>query len=101
MQFNRGMWIPEVFDDGNRKIDKTHEICDIVLLTQTNINDTFFICKTYHAIPNEHFASYEIDMSSLHSEFSIINLGEFLQKHHYPVMAHKINSKTMFRCKRF
>lgn len=101
MQINRGMWIPDVTDDGNLQIHKIHEICDIVLLTPADVNDFFVICKTYDVMTNEHFAGYEIDKSSLKSEFTIINVGDFLQNHHYPVVAHKIGSKVMFRCKRF
>lgn len=101
MQVNIGMWIPDVLDDLNRQIVKIHEIGDIVLLTPNDINDFFLICKTYHTMPDEHFAGYEIDISTLHSEFSIVSVADFLQTHHYPIRAHKIGSKVMFRCKRF
>lgn len=101
MQINRGLWIPEVKDDGNGPIHIMHEICDIVLITAVDINDIFVICKTNNVTRNHHYAAYEIDKLSLKGEFSIINIAEFLQTHHYPVMAHTIESSLLCRCKRF
>lgn len=101
MQINRGMWLPDVPDDGNRKIQKIHEICDIVSLGPADVRDIFVVCKTYHVAPNEHYASYFVEKSSMHNQFSIINIGDFLEKHHYPVKVHQIDGEVMFRCKRF
>lgn len=99
--FVRGMWLPDVPDDGNRKVDKVKEICDFVSLGLTNIEDMFVICKTYKTFPNEHYASYCIDKSSLYSKFAIINIADYIEKHHYPVKAYNIGEELMFRCKRF
>lgn len=100
MQVNRGTWIPAVDDDGNGPIQKIHEIFDIVSLSK-NVNDLFIICKTYNVMPNIDFVGHEIDRSSLHSQFAIVNVGNFLENHHYPVIPHKIGSKLVFRSKRF
>lgn len=100
-QINVFTWIPAVSDDSNQTICTIRQIWDIVLLKPDDINDIFLICKTYNAVPNEHYAGYEIDMSSLHSEFFIVSLTDFLSTHHYPIIKHKIGNRVMFRCKRF
>lgn len=97
----RGLWLPNVPDDGNEAVHTFDEICDIVSLGPTNIEDIFAVCKTYRVFPREHYASYCIDKSSLCNELVIINIADFIEKHHYPVKAYSVGNELMLRCKRF
>lgn len=103
MIFKRGMWlpIPEVLDDGNWEISEICEICDLVLMNATDVYYMFAVCKKYHSMPTVHYAGYIVEVTSLHSEFVLINIGTFLETRHYPIATHTVDGEVMFRCKRF
>lgn len=102
MIFELGLWLPAVADSGNCEVFQIMEICDIVLLDNGAIRDIFVVCKFYTTSGNyKNNLSYVVDMSSVQDQLTIVNIRQFLLKHHYPVKIHKIKEEFVFRCKRF
>ncbi len=96
--FSIELWLPN-FEDGEDK--KIHEIVDVVITQMNDISKIFVICKTFAVAYDCHYGCYRVRMESLQNDLSIINVGEYLSQHNYPVKIHKIQNNHFFRCKRF
>lgn len=94
--FSTELWLPDLFDMWNIRIN---QIIDVLLLTLNDINEIFVVCKSYSASYNEHYGCHSV--GSFENEFTLIKVSDFLMDHQHPVMVHEVENSLMFRCKLF
>lgn len=97
--FSRELWLPNFIDNQHTHI---MEIVDIFLTDSKDIDSIFAVCKVYNNVEfDDHFGCYFVQLESLQNKMTIININDYISRHHYPVKIHQIGSKHLFRCKRF